>query len=164
MRLAAETAHLLNPRMRLVIQRVSEAAVTVSDECVGRIGSGLLVLIGFGVDDSEQDLAWCAGKLTRLRIFADEEGVMNRNVEAVGGSLLLVSQFTLMGSTKKGNRPSWIRAAPPEVAEPQFEKFVELVRSATSCPVETGSFGADMQVSLVNDGPVTILIDSKAPD
>jgi len=150
--------------MKLVIQRVTEAAVTIEGEEVGRIGRGLLVLVGFGNEESEADLNGCAAKLVKLRIFDDENGVMNRNVEAVEGGLLLVSQFTLMGSTKKGNRPSWLGAASPEQAEPLFNRFIERVRQATACPVATGRFGANMQVALINDGPVTLLIDSKRPE
>lgn len=151
----------IDKRMRIVVQRVSEAAVRIEGETVGRIAGGLLVLVGFSREETESELDWVAGKLIKLRLFADDAGVMNRSVEEVDGGLLLVSQFTLFASTKKGNRPSWLNAAPPEIAEPFFDRFVAKVRDATSQPVECGRFGADMQVHLINDGPVTVMIDSK---
>lgn len=152
--------------MRTVVQRVSEAAVSVDGRVVGRIGPapGLLVLAGFEDDDREADLDWMAQKLVRLRIFSDDKGVMNLSVADVGGQVLAVSQFTLFASVRKGNRPSWGRAARGELSQPLFERFVELLSSALGRAVQTGTFGADMQVSLVNDGPVTIAIDSRNPE
>ena len=150
--------------MRAVVQRVSEAAVSVHGALRGRIGPGLLVLAGFEEADQASDLDWMAQKLVRLRIFPDDEGVMNRSVGDAGGEILAVSQFTLYTSTRKGNRPSWGRAARGEVSEPLFDQFVARLSNALGRPVPTGVFGADMQVSLVNDGPVTILIDSRNPE
>jgi len=152
--------------MRTVVQRVSEAAVSVAGQVTGRIGGGpgLLILAGFEAGDKEADLDWMAQKLTRLRVFADDNGVMNLSVVEVGGQVLAVSQFTLYASVRKGNRPSWSRAARGEVSQPLFERFVDLLSTALGRPVQTGAFGADMQVSLINDGPVTILIDSKHPE
>ena len=150
--------------MRVVIQRVAEARVEVEGKVTGAIGHGLLVLAGFSDDESEADLDWMAQKLTKLRIFADAEGVMNLDVQQAGGRILAVSQFTLFASTKKGNRPSWSRAARGEVSEPMFERFVQKLATAHGQPVPTGVFGADMQVHLVNDGPVTLCIDSKDPE
>lgn len=150
--------------MRVVVQRVKEASVTVEGSIVGAIGPGLLVLAGFEADDGENDLDWMAGKLTKLRIFADDGGVMNRSIQDCGGDILAVSQFTLYASTKKGNRPSWSRAAPGEISQPLFGRFVDKLTAALGKPVPTGVFGADMQVSLVNDGPVTIVIDSRMPE
>lgn len=150
--------------MRVVIQRVSQAAVTVDGRTTGAIGPGLLVLAGFEAADGEADLAWMAGKIARLRLFADQEGVMNRSVVEARGQVLAVSQFTLYASVKKGNRPSWSRAARGEISRPLFERFVAALSAELGQPVPTGEFGADMKVSLVNDGPVTLSIDSKAPD
>lgn len=150
--------------MRVIIQRVSNAQVTVAGQSIASIGSGLLLLVGFTSADEAADLTWMAGKVARLRLFADAEGVMNLSVQEVGGAVLAVSQFTLFASTRKGNRPSWSRAAPPEVAEPLFADFVTQLSAALGQPVATGRFGADMAVALVNDGPVTILLDSKAPE
>jgi D-tyrosyl-tRNA(Tyr) deacylase len=150
--------------MRVVIQRVSQAAVTVDGRTTGAIGPGLLVLVGFEAADDEADLAWMAGKIARLRLFADQNGVMNRSVVEAGGQVLAVSQFTLYASVKKGNRPSWSRAARGEISQPLFERFVARLSTELGQPVPTGEFGADMQVSLVNDGPVTLSIDSKAPE
>lgn len=150
--------------MRVVIQRVREASVTVDTRIVGKIGVGLLVLAGFEADDTESDLDWIAGKLVRLRLFSDEAGVMNRSVQEVGGEILAVSQFTLYASVKKGNRPSWSRAARGEVSGPLFERFVAKLSAELGKPVPTGVFGADMQVALVNDGPVTLTIDSRAAE
>ena len=147
--------------MRLVIQRVSEASVTVEGECISSIGRGLLVLVGVENGDTEQDAAWLAAKTAALRIFDDEEGVMNRSVVDVDGELLAVSQFTLTASTRKGNRPSYIRAAGHELAVPLYERFCQLLSEAAGHPVQRGIFGADMKVRLLNDGPVTILIDSR---
>lgn len=147
--------------MRLVIQRVSEASVTVEGECISSIGRGLLVLVGVENGDTEQDAAWLAAKTAALRIFDDEEGVMNRSVVDVDGGLLAVSQFTLTASTRKGNRPSYIRAAGHGLAVPLYECFCQLLSEAAGRPVQRGIFGADMKVRLLNDGPVTIIIDSR---
>jgi len=138
--------------------------VTVDAQVVGKIGAGLLVLAGFEADETESDLDWMAGKLVRLRLFSDEAGVMNRSVQEVGGEILAVSQFTLYASVKKGNRPSWSRAARGEVSGPLFERFVAKLSAELGKPVPTGVFGADMQVALVNDGPVTIAVDSRNSD
>ena len=146
--------------MRLVIQRVHEASVTVEGQVTGRIGPGLLALAGFAPTDTPVALAWMARKLVQLRIFGDENGQMNRSVRDVEGQVLVVSQFTLLADARKGNRPSYAAAAPPPVAEPLYEQFVALVATELSQPVPTGVFGADMQVSLINDGPVTIILDS----
>ncbi len=147
--------------MRLVIQRVSEASVTVEGECISSIGRGLLVFVGVENGDTEQDAAWLAAKTAALRIFDDEEGVMNRSVVDVDGGLLAVSQFTLTASTRKGNRPSYIRAAGHGLAVPLYERFCQLLSEAAGRPVQRGIFGADMKVRLLNDGPVTIIIDSR---
>ncbi len=146
------------------MQRVVSARVAVSGETVGAIGAGLLVLAGFEDGDGDADLAWLSAKLCRLRIFDDAAGVMNRSVVDCGGEILAVSQFTLFASVKKGNRPSWSRAARPELSQPLFERFVRQLERDLGRPVPTGVFGADMQVSLVNDGPVTIAIDSRNPE
>jgi len=150
--------------MRVVVQRVRAAEVTVDGRSTGRIGSGLLVLAGFEADDGPADLDWMAGKLVRLRLFADADGVMNRSVTEAGGEILAVSQFTLYASVKKGNRPSWGRAARGDVSGPLFAAFVDKLAAALGKPVPTGVFGADMQVSLINDGPVTLSIDSRQPE
>lgn len=150
--------------MRVVLQRVKTAAVAVDRQIVGQIGSGLLVLAGFENGDGEADLDWMAGKLLRLRLFADGDGVMNRSVLDASGDILAVSQFTLHASVKKGNRPSWSRAAPGDVSRPLFGRFVEKLAAGLGKPVPTGIFGADMEISLVNDGPVTLSIDSRAPE
>ena len=147
--------------MRLVIQRVSEASVTVDGECFASIGCGLLILVGVENGDSELDATWLAAKAAALRIFDDEDGVMNRSVVDVDGGLLAVSQFTLTASTRKGNRPSYIRAAGHELAVPLYERFCQLLSDAAGRPVQRGIFGADMKVRLLNDGPVTIIIDSR---
>lgn len=147
--------------MRAVVQRVSRAAVAVGGVPVAEIGPGLLVLLGVAAGDSEEDVQWLATKIARMRIFADEAQAMNRSVVETGGEALVVSQFTLQASTKKGNRPSFIAAARPEEAVPLYESFVGRLTMEIGRPVPTGRFGADMQVSLVNDGPVTIVIDSK---
>jgi D-tyrosyl-tRNA(Tyr) deacylase len=143
--------------LRAVIQRVAEAAVTVDGTTVGAIGPGLLVLLGIGHDDDAAAVTALAGKVAKLRIFADEAGHMNRSVLDTGGAVLAVSQFTLLGDTRKGNRPSFIAAAPPEVAEPLYERFMAALREL-GIEVATGRFGASMRVSLVNDGPVTIVL------
>jgi D-aminoacyl-tRNA deacylase len=148
--------------MRLLIQRVSRAAVRVGERVTGQIGHGLLVLVGIEEADEEEDAEWLAGKAAAMRIFADGEGKMNRDVREAGGGVLVVSQFTLHASTKKGNRPSFIRAARPEQAVPLYERFKELLGERLGREVEAGEFGADMQVELVNDGPVTIWMDSRA--
>ena len=147
--------------MRGVIQRVSMARVEVAGRVTGEVGRGLLVLLGVAPEDQADDVEWLANKLAGLRIFQDDEGVMNRSVVDVGGSILLVSQFTLLASTKKGNRPSYTGAARPEVAEPLYESMRRRLEALLGRPVPTGVFGADMQVHLVNDGPVTLVIDSR---
>jgi D-tyrosyl-tRNA(Tyr) deacylase len=148
--------------MRLVIQRVSEASVTIDQTVTGRIGAGLMILCGIEHDDTAEDVAWLVQKVTQMRIFSDAEGKMNLSVKDIGGGLLVVSQFTLHASTKKGNRPSFIRAARPEQAIPLYEQFMSALEADTGRKVERGVFGADMQVALINDGPVTIVIDSRA--
>ena len=150
--------------MRLLIQRVKNASVSVGGDELSRIGQGLLVLVGVGVEDTDEDMEYLAGKLVRLRIFDDEQGVMNLDVLQVGGEVLVVSQFTLQASTRKGNRPSYVRAAPEAVSRPMYERFTARVAELLGREVPTGEFGADMQVALVNDGPVTIWIDSKMRD
>ena len=147
--------------MRLLIQRVSEASVRISGEVSGEIARGLLILVGIEEPDSKEDADWLAMKLAKLRIFSDEAGLMNCSVQDVNGGLLVVSQFTLHASTKKGNRPSFIRAARPEQAIPLYEYFIQALERETLRPVQTGKFGADMQVHLINDGPVTIWMDSR---
>ena len=150
--------------MRVLVQRVSSARVEVDGRVSGRIGTGLLVMAGIEENDGEADLKWLSGKLCRLRIFADAEGVMNQSVLDVGGDILAVSQFTLFASLKKGNRPSWGRAAPPDVSRPLFDRFVRQLEIDMGKPVQTGVFGADMRVHLVNDGPATLFIDSRNPE
>ncbi|MBQ2033702.1 MAG: D-tyrosyl-tRNA(Tyr) deacylase [Alistipes sp.] len=147
--------------MRLLIQRVKQASVEIDGAEYSRIGRGLLVFVGIEEADGEQDIEWLTGKLLRLRIFDDEEGVMNLDVNQVEGDVMIVSQFTLHASTKKGNRPSYFRAAGESISRPMYEKFVASVEKALGRSVATGSFGADMAVGLVNDGPVTIWIDSQ---
>lgn len=147
--------------MVLVIQRASQASVVIDEQVKASIGNGLLVLVGIEEADNQEDIEWLAGKLVNLRIFNDSEGVMNVSVKDCGGDILLVSQFTLHASTKKGNRPSYIKAAKPDIAIPIYEKFIAVVQEQLGKAVQTGTFGADMKVSLINDGPVTILIDSK---
>ena len=146
--------------MRVVIQRVAHAKVCIDGEVHSQIGNGLLVLLGIQPTDGQDDIDYLVQKITHLRIFNDAAGVMNLSVRDVAGEVLVVSQFTLMASTRKGNRPSYIHAAPPAVAEPLYEAFVEQLSTAMEKRVQTGRFGADMQVSLLNDGPVTICIDS----
>lgn len=146
--------------MRVVLQRVTHASVEIDDALHSQIGIGLLVLLGIEPIDTQEDADWLVKKIAALRIFDDENGVMNRNVVDVDGQILVVSQFTLMASYKKGNRPSYIRAARPEVAVPLYEYFVEQMTKTTGKPVKTGVFGADMQVSLLNNGPVTITMDT----
>lgn len=147
--------------MRVLIQRVSQASVSIDGEVKSFIGKGLLLLVGFEAADTREDLDWAAAKVARLRIFNDAEGVMNCSVLDTVGDLLVVSQFTLHAMTKKGNRPSYIKAARPEVAIPLYEQFVALMETTLGKPVASGVFGADMQVGLTNDGPVTIWIDTK---
>ncbi|MBP6811404.1 MAG: D-tyrosyl-tRNA(Tyr) deacylase [Saprospiraceae bacterium] len=147
--------------MRVVIQRVSQASVTIDGIEKSRISGGLLILLGIEQDDNQEDIGWLCKKITALRIFSDEADLMNLSVQDIQGEMLVVSQFTLHASTRKGNRPSFIRAARPETAIPLYENFVETLRKESALPVLTGVFGADMKVALLNDGPVTILIDSK---
>ncbi|MCK9303458.1 MAG: D-aminoacyl-tRNA deacylase [Bacteroidales bacterium] len=147
--------------MIVVIQRVSEAKVTIDNVVNGEIGCGLMLLAGFEAADTMEDLQWTAGKIVRMRIFPDENNVMNKSILDVGGDILLVSQFTLQASTKKGNRPSYINAAPPEIAIPLYEQFINELELLLNKKIQTGIFGADMQVQLINDGPVTIIMDSK---
>jgi len=147
--------------MRLLIQRVQRASVTIEGREHSRIGKGLLVLVGIEQSDTQEDIDWLTGKLLRLRIFDDENGVMNLDVQQTEGEIMVVSQFTLFASTKKGNRPSYIRSAPEAISRPMYEKFVASVEAASGKRVATGLFGADMKVALINDGPVTIWIDSK---
>jgi len=147
--------------MRAVIQRVSHASVTIEGVVKANIGKGLLVLLGIEDADSQEDIDWLAGKIARLRIFSDENDLMNLSIDDVSGDMIVVSQFTLFAATKKGNRPSYIRAARPETAIPLYESFVETIRKEIKGTVQTGEFGADMKVELLNDGPTTILIDTK---
>jgi D-tyrosyl-tRNA(Tyr) deacylase len=147
--------------MKAVIQRVSQASVTIQDQVVAQIQTGLLVLIGIEEADVQEDLLWLSSKIANLRIFSDANGVMNVSVKEKGGDVIVVSQFTLQASTKKGNRPSYIKAARPEIALPIYESFVQQMKSELEKKVQTGQFGADMKVALVNDGPVTLIIDTK---
>ena len=147
--------------MRALVQRVREARVTVDGRVTGAIGPGLLVLAGMAADDTPDDRAWLVRKIVQMRIFDDDAGVMNRSVQDIGGAILAVSQFTLYASTRKGNRPSYSAAAPPELAAPAFAAFVDALAAALGRPVPTGVFGAHMEVALVNDGPVTISLDSR---
>jgi len=147
--------------MRAVIQRVSRASVEIEKKIVASIGHGLLILLGIGDSDNIEDCVWLSGKIIRLRIFDDEKGIMNRSVSEVDGEILVVSQFTLHASTKKGNRPSYIRAAKPEIAVPLYHQFIQQIENDLGKIVQKGKFGAMMNISLVNDGPVTILIDTK---
>lgn len=150
--------------MRILLQRVSEAAVRVEGEIVGQIGPGLLVLVGIEADDTPSDIDWLCRKIVALRIFNDEAGQMNRSVQDIGGQILAISQFTLHASCKKGTRPSYSRAARPDFAQPMYQTFLETLSAALGKPVQQGIFGADMKVSLINDGPVTIWLDSKQPE
>jgi len=150
--------------MRALVQRAREASVVVDGRIVGAIGAGLVVFAGVGTQDGDDDREWLARKIVALRILDDDAGAMNRSVADTGGGILAVSQFTLYASTKKGARPSWSAAAPPEVAAPAFARFVESLSAALGKPVATGVFGATMQVALINDGPVTIWLDSKVRD
>jgi D-tyrosyl-tRNA(Tyr) deacylase len=148
-------------QMRVVIQRVSQARVVIAGATKGAIQHGLLVLLAIEASDSAEDIEWLCGKIVRLRIFNDDAGLMNRSIQETGGDLLLVSQFTLFASTKKGNRPSYSRSASPPIAIPLYEQFIATLSKEFGKPIQTGEFGADMKVSLTNDGPVTIIIDSK---
>ena len=147
--------------MRIVIQRVSEASVTIAGEMISKIEKGMMILLGIEDADTEEDIEWLCNKVTKLRIFSDENDAMNLDINQIEGSFLVVSQFTLHAMTKKGNRPSFIRAARPEKAIPLYEKFLERLASISGRPVQCGQFGADMDVALINDGPVTIIIDTK---
>ncbi len=147
--------------MRAVVQRVAKASVTVGERVTGSIGTGLLVLLGAAVDDTDGDIAWLAGKIAQQKLFPDEGGRMNFSIVDIGGGVLVVSQLTLLASTRKGTKPSWHRAAPPEVAVPLYETFVRKMEELLGRPVATGEFGAMMQVELVNDGPVTLVLDSR---
>ena len=147
--------------MRIVIQRVSHASVTINKQVKSSIGNGYLILLGIGKEDTEEDIDWLVKKIIGLRIFDDEMGVMNRSIMDVKGEILVVSQFTLMASYKKGNRPSWIHAAPHELSIPLYNRFCDALSEAMGKPVGTGEFGADMKVELLNDGPVTICMDTK---
>jgi D-tyrosyl-tRNA(Tyr) deacylase len=147
--------------MRVVVQRVSQSNVKVSGEVIGEIKEGLMVLVSFVDEDNDTDLDWMTKKIINLRIFNDDEGKMNRSVQDVAGDILLVSQFTLHGSTKKGNRPSFIKAAKPDFANVMYERFIKVLEQTLGKEIQTGEFGGDMKVSLINDGPTTIIIDSK---
>ena len=147
--------------MRVVVQRVSQSNVKVSGEVIGEIKEGLMVLVSFVDEDNDTDLDWMTKKIINLRIFNDDEGKMNRSVQDVGGDILLISQFTLHGSTKKGNRPSFIKAAKSDFANVMYERFIKVLEQSLGKEIQTGEFGGDMKVSLVNDGPTTIIIDSK---
>ena len=147
--------------MRLVLQRVTEASVKVDGLIVGAINNGLMILVGIEDADTQEDIEWLAGKASNLRIFDDADGVMNQSVQDIDGAILLISQFTLYAATKKGNRPSYIAAAKPEIAIPIYEQMILQLTKDLGKPIETGKFGADMKVSLLNNGPVTIIIDSK---
>lgn len=147
--------------MKVVVQRVSEASVMIDGEVYSQINQGFVVLLGVGQTDDEQDINYLVQKILGLRIFSDPEGKMNCSLDEVNGEVLLISQFTLFASTKKGNRPSYIDAAPPGMAIPLYEKFIEVIQATLGSRLKTGIFGADMKVSLINDGPVTILMDSK---
>ena len=147
--------------MRVVIQRVSQASVTVEQHVKSEIEYGLLILLGIESDDTQEDIDWLCRKVSQLRIFNDDRGIMNLSIRDIGGDILVVSQFTLHASTRKGNRPSYIRAAKPAFSEPMYETFVKSLRATSGLQVYTGEFGQDMKVRLLNDGPVTILIDSK---
>ena len=147
--------------MRVVVQRVSQSNVKVSGEVIGKINEGLMVLVSFVDEDNDTDLGWMTKKIINLRIFNDDEGKMNRSVQDIGGDILLISQFTLHGSTKKGNRPSFIKAAKPDFANVMYERFIKVLEQSLGKKIQTGEFGGDMKVSLVNDGPTTIIIDSK---
>ena len=147
--------------MRIVLQRVVEASVKINESIKGSVDKGLLLFLGIEAEDNEEDIDWLVQKVSNLRVFEDENGKMNLSVKEIEGEVLVISQFTLFASTKKGNRPSFIKAAKPEIAIPLYEQFLQKIKSVSNLKVESGEFGADMKVSLCNDGPVTILIDSK---
>jgi D-tyrosyl-tRNA(Tyr) deacylase len=147
--------------MKVIIQRVSKASVTIDNKIKSKIGAGLLILLGIEELDTKEDIYWLCGKITKLRIFGDENGAMNLSIKDIDGDIILVSQFTLHASTKKGNRPSFIKAAKPEIAIPLYKQFIIQIEKEIEKPIQTGVFGADMKVELVNDGPVTIQMDSK---
>jgi D-aminoacyl-tRNA deacylase len=147
--------------MKIVIQRVSEASVVVNNDAIAQINAGLLVLVGIEEADNDEDINWLVSKLINIRIFPDENEIMNLSVKEINGDVIVVSQFTLHALTKKGNRPSYIKAAKPEIATPLYETFVQQLQIELGKKIQTGKFGADMKVSLINDGPVTIIIDSK---
>jgi len=147
--------------MKAVIQRVSSASVTIDSEVKGSIEKGYMILLGIGNDDTSEDIKWLANKINNLRIFSDEDGLMNLNLADVNGNVLVISQFTLHAKTKKGNRPSYIHAAKPDIAVPLYEEFIQKLEALVGKPIQSGEFGADMKVALVNDGPVTIIIDTK---
>jgi D-aminoacyl-tRNA deacylase len=147
--------------MRIVIQRVSKASILINNSITKNINNGLVILLGIEHEDVQEDINWLCSKIAKLRIFDDEQGVMNLSIQEIKGEILLVSQFTLHASTKKGNRPSYIKAARPEIAIPIYNSFVETLTTITELKIETGEFGADMQITLTNNGPVTIIIDSK---
>ena len=147
--------------MRIIIQRVSEASVTINGKVKGQIGPGLLLLAGFSASDTPEDLNWIARKVVQMRIFSDADDKLNLSLQDVSGDILLISQFTLFASTKKGNRPSYITAAPPAIAIPLYEKFISILEAELGKPIQTGEFGTDMKVALINDGPVTISMDSQ---
>ena len=147
--------------MKTVIQRVSQSSVTINNEIVAQIQKGVLVLVGIEDADQQEDIVWLASKIANLRIFADENDIMNLSLKEINGDIIVVSQFTLHASTKKGNRPSYIKASKPEIAIPMYEKFIQHLELELGKSIQTGQFGADMKVALVNDGPVTIIIDSK---
>ncbi len=147
--------------MRVVIQRVSEASVKIDNQIHGQIAQGLMILLGIETEDNQEDIDWLIKKILNLRIFDDKDGIMNLSLKDIDGEILLISQFTLHASTKKGNRPSYIKAAKPEISIPLYEKFIEQIEVALGKKISTGIFGADMKVALINDGPVTIIMDSK---
>lgn len=147
--------------MRVLIQRVSQASVTIQKEIKSAIGTGLLIFVGIENEDNMEDIEWLVGKISRLRIFDDKEGIMNLSVLEINGEILVISQFTLHASVKKGNRPSYIRSARPEIAIPLYENFLKSLKEVTGKNIFSGEFGADMKINLINDGPVTIFIDSK---
>jgi D-tyrosyl-tRNA(Tyr) deacylase len=147
--------------MKVIIQRVSKASVTIDNKIKSKIGAGLLILLGIEELDTKEDIDWLCGKITKLRVFGDENGAMNLSIKDIDGDIILVSQFTLHASTKKGNRPSFIKAAKPEIAIPLYKQFIIQIEKEIEKPIQTGVFGADMKVELVNDGPVTIQMDSK---
>ncbi|MGE5355415.1 MAG: D-aminoacyl-tRNA deacylase [Deltaproteobacteria bacterium] len=150
--------------MRAVIQRVKKSHLSINGNVFSSIKEGLLILLGIGHNDNTEDMEWLSGKISRLRIFSDNDGKMNLSVQDVNGEIMVVSQFTLFASTKKGNRPSYIDSAPPDIAIPLYNAFIEKIRQDSGLTVKTGEFGADMSISLINDGPVTIIIDSKSKE